>query len=188
MAKKTVKKAKDGSKEHTQAAQGRLKANPATNLLGFELESVSPGRAVLRMGVQTQHRQMQGVVHGGILAALADTAGAIAAFTTVPPGTAIATVELKINYLEAVVDGNVTAEARVLRAGRNFVVAECEIFDEEKALAAKAIMTFGAAGGHTLGEVASGGERQIPQRAIGQDQNTKATRAPFKIGPWRGSE
>jgi uncharacterized protein (TIGR00369 family) len=152
MARKTLQKVTKVSREHTEAARGRLRQNPATNLLGFELESVAHGHAVLRMGVRTQHRQMHGVVHGGILAALADTAGAIAAFTTVPEGTAIATVELKINYLEAVVEGNVTAEARVLRAGRNFVVAECEIFDEEGNLAAKAIMTFGAAGGHTLGD------------------------------------
>jgi uncharacterized protein (TIGR00369 family) len=57
---------------------------------------------------------------------------------------------LKINYLEPVPGGRVRAEARVLRAGRNFVVAECEIFDAKGKLVAKALLTFGAAGGIRL--------------------------------------
>jgi len=68
---------------------------------------------------------------GGILAALADTTAAIAAYTVVPKGVEIATLELKINYLEPVPGGRVKADARVLRKGRNFIVAECEDFSNE---------------------------------------------------------
>jgi uncharacterized protein (TIGR00369 family) len=151
MARKSLR-AKPTQRWKDLAAKARrtLKSNPATSLLGFKLESLALGRAVLRMDVESRHRQMQGVVHGGILAALADTASAIAAFTVVPPGTAIATVELKINYLEAVVGGRVKAAGRVLRAGRNFVITECELFDGHGALVAKALLTFGAASGHSL--------------------------------------
>jgi uncharacterized protein (TIGR00369 family) len=146
MARKAAKEAES----FITAARRTLKENPATGLLGFELESVEHGRAVLRLDAEAKHTQIHGVVHGGILAALADTASAIAAYTTVAPGTAIATVELKINYLEAVPGGRIKAEGRVLRSGRNFVVAECEIFDGQGALAAKALLTFGAASGHAL--------------------------------------
>jgi uncharacterized protein (TIGR00369 family) len=144
------RKAKKQARSYVKLAQRTLRENPATNLLGFEALSVTQGRAVLQMDVKARHRQLHGVVHGGILAALADTASAIAVYTTVPPRTAIATVELKINYLEAVQDGRVKAHARVLRAGRNFVVAECELLDGHGKLAAKALLTFGAAGGHSL--------------------------------------
>lgn len=119
-------------------------------MLGFELETASRGRAILRLDAKPRHKQLNHVVHGGILAALADTAAAIAAYTTVPKGVALATVELKINYLEAVPGGRIRAEARVLRTGRNFVVTECEIFDRVGHMAAKALLTFGAAGGHSL--------------------------------------
>jgi len=68
----------------------------------------------------------------------------------VPRGTEIATVELTINYLEPVPGGRIKADARVLRAGRNFVVSECEIWNEDKSLAAKALLTFGAAAGHSI--------------------------------------
>src|SRR5260370_36851981 len=117
---------------------------------GFGWESVWMGHAGLRMDAGARPKELNGVVHGGILAALADTAGGIAAYTTVPKGVALATIELKINYLEAVPGGRIRAEARVLRTGRNFVVTECEIFNRQGALAAKALLTFGAAGGHSL--------------------------------------
>jgi uncharacterized protein (TIGR00369 family) len=132
------------------ATRRHLKQSRAIAMLGFDLETASRGRAVLRMDARARHKQLNGVVHGGILAAMADTAGAIAAYTTVAKGTALATIELKINYLEAVPGGRILADARVLRTGRNFVVTECEIFDRKGKLAAKALLTFGAAGGHSL--------------------------------------
>jgi uncharacterized protein (TIGR00369 family) len=146
MARKLSREAK----RFANATRRHLKASRAIRFLGFDLEGASEGHAVLRMQAGPRHKQLNGVVHGGILAAMADTAAAIAAYTTVPKGTALATIELKINYLEAVPGGRIIADARVLRTGRNFVVAECEIFDGKGALAAKALLTFGAAGGHSL--------------------------------------
>jgi uncharacterized protein (TIGR00369 family) len=140
------------SKEAKRLAATRrhMKRSRAIAMLGFALEAVGEGRAVLRLNARADHKQLNNVVHGGILAAMADTASAIAAYTTVPAGVALATVELKINYLEGVAGGKVLAEARVLRSGRNFVVCECEIFDRKGTLSAKALLTFGAAGGHSL--------------------------------------
>jgi uncharacterized protein (TIGR00369 family) len=137
-------------KRVTELVRRRVKENRSTELLGFDVESVQAGRAIFRMDVRPRHKQIHGVVHGGILAALADTTAAIAAYTAVPNGTEIATVELSINYLEPVPGGRIKADARVLRAGRNFVVTECEIFTEDGKLAAKALLTFGAAAGHTI--------------------------------------
>jgi uncharacterized protein (TIGR00369 family) len=146
MAKKLSKEAK----RLTDAARRRLTNNPAIEMLGFEADVVERGRAVLSMNTQPRHKQIQEVVHGGILAALADTAAAIAAYTTIPAGAELATVELKINYLEPVPGGRIRAHAWVLRAGRNFVVTECEIVNPRGSLAAKALLTFGAAGGHSI--------------------------------------
>ena len=134
----------------TELVRQRMKESKATELLGFDVESVHNGRAIFRLDVRPTHKQIHGVVHGGILAALADTAAAIAAYTAVPRGIELATLELKINYLEPVPGGTVKAEARVLRAGRNFIVTECDIFNETGSLAAKAHMTFSAAAGHLL--------------------------------------
>ncbi|HEY4979621.1 MAG TPA: PaaI family thioesterase [Candidatus Acidoferrum sp.] len=137
-------------KHITELVRQRMKESQSSELLGFDVESVHDGRAVFRLDVRPRHKQIHGVVHGGILAALADTTGAIAAYTAVPRGVELATLELKINYLEPVPGGRVKAEAKVLRAGRNFIVVECEIFNESGSLAAKASMTFSAAAGHIL--------------------------------------
>jgi len=128
----------------TAAVRKRMKNSLAVHDLGFQVERVEHGRAIFRMRVTHRHRQIHGVVHGGILATLADTVAAIAAFTTAPRGTEIATIEMKINFLEAVHGGVVRAEGRVLRTGRNFVVAECEIHNEDGSMVAKALLTFGA--------------------------------------------
>jgi uncharacterized protein (TIGR00369 family) len=139
-----------GSAEMAAVARRALRHSHATRFLGFSLEAIDKGWAVLRLKAGTHHKQLHGVVHGGILAALADTVRAMAAYTVVTKGTAIATIEMKINYLEPVPVGRVRAEARVLRAGRNFVVTECDVFSPAGELAAKALITYGAASGHSL--------------------------------------
>ncbi|HXN23629.1 MAG TPA: PaaI family thioesterase [Candidatus Dormibacteraeota bacterium] len=120
----------------------RLRNANTTKLFGFELRVAGGGRATIGMRVRSHHIQLHNVVHGGILCALADTTGAIAAYTTLPQGTHLATIELKINFLEPVAGGMVVARARVLRRGRNFIVSDCDIFTPGKVLAAKALMTF----------------------------------------------
>ena len=130
------------SRKMTEAVRARIQSSQATKSLGFHVVSVAPGFAVFEMKVGPRHLQVHGVVHGGILATLADTVAAIAAYSTVPRGSEIATIEMKINFLEAVSEGVLRAEGRVLRTGRNFVVTECEI-RQSGLLIAKALLTFG---------------------------------------------
>ena len=147
-----AKKMSEKEKRVVAQVRERMKRGGAMQLLGFDVERVELGRATFLLDVLPKHKQLHGVVHGGILAALADTTAAIAAYSSVPKGTAIATVEMKINFLEPVQDGRIRAIARVLRAGRNFVVTECEILSSNGTLAAKALLTFGAAAKHSLSD------------------------------------
>jgi uncharacterized protein (TIGR00369 family) len=136
-------------------ARSRVRLSKFSALMGFEVAKLWNGGAVLTVTTEDRHRQIHNVMHGGVIAALADTAAAIAAYTVVPRGTEVVTIELKINYLLPVSGGTLTAEGRVLRAGRNFIVVECDVTREDGSLAAKALMTFGAAPGHTLRPKAS---------------------------------
>ncbi len=120
----------------------RLRESNSGRLFGFQLEVAEPGRAVVLLRVRSKHRQVHGVVHGGILAALADTAAGVACYMLLPRGTHLATIEMKINYLEPVEKGTVLAEARVLRKGRTTAVAECDVRDTAGLLVAKALLTF----------------------------------------------
>ncbi len=150
MTKKNQGRGRSLGKEVVAYAQSRMKLSRFNMLVGFEVEQLWKGGSVLSMSVQDHHRQIHGVVHGGVTAALADTAAAFAAYTVVPRGTELVTIELKINYLLPIPEGKVRAEGKVLRAGRNFIVVECDVRNHSGETAAKALMTFGASPGHAL--------------------------------------
>jgi uncharacterized protein (TIGR00369 family) len=120
----------------------RLRENQTTRHFGFALVVAERGKVVLRMRVGKKHLQVHGVVHGGVLAALADTAGGLATYMAVPRRTRVATIEMKINYLEAVEGGSVAAEAIVVRIGRHVAVVDCDITNDARRLVGKALMTF----------------------------------------------
>src|ERR1700722_19185574 len=120
----------------------RLQQNSTSRQMGFTLAKATRGRVRLQMKVDARHLQVHGVVHGGVLAALADTAGGLASYMACPLGTRVATVEMKINYLEGVERGTVTADAEVVRIGRHLAVVDCDVTDDSRRLVAKALMTF----------------------------------------------
>jgi uncharacterized protein (TIGR00369 family) len=129
---------------HLAAAElkRRLRTTNTAKQFGFVLAEAEPGRVVLRMRVDSRHMQVHGVVHGGVLAALADSAGGLASYMACPRGTRVATIEMKINYLESVEGGIVEAEARVIRRGRHIAVVDCDVRDDHRRLVGKALMTF----------------------------------------------
>ena len=120
----------------------RIRTSNTAKQLGFVIEKAERGKVTLRMPVKALHKQDYGVVHGGVLAALADTAGGLATYMACPRGTRVATVEMKINFLEAVEAGTVVAEAEVVRRGRHIAVVDCDVRDDRGRLVAKALMTF----------------------------------------------
>lgn len=129
--------------EHLAAEElrARLEQSNTAKQFGFTLDTAERGHVILRMSVDKRHKQVHGVVHGGVLAALADTAGGLATYMACPRGTRVATVEMKINYLEAVEEGIVSADARVVRLGAHIAVVDCDVHDDRR-LVGKALMTY----------------------------------------------
>jgi 1,4-dihydroxy-2-naphthoyl-CoA hydrolase len=70
-----------------------------------------------------------GVLHGGVLMALADSAGGVCAFLNLPPGAHTATIESKTNFFGAVKEGTVRARSRPLHRGRTTIVIETDLYD-----------------------------------------------------------
>lgn len=122
--------------------RARLSETNTAKQFGFVLAEADRGKVQMSMKVDDRHLQVHGVVHGGVLAALADTAGGLATYMACPRGTRVATIEMKINYLEAVEGGTVTADAEVVRLGRHISVVDCDLRDETRRLVGKALMTF----------------------------------------------
>ena len=86
-------------------------------MLGFVLKVIEPGRAVFEMEADERHHNPMGTLHGGVYCDLADAAMGYAYAATLGEGETFTTVELKINFLRAVRQGRLTAEARVVKAG-----------------------------------------------------------------------
>src|SRR6185503_7639299 len=95
-----------------------IQAVPYAQLLGIELEKVTPGEATLTLAIRPELTQNHGVVHGGAIASLLDTATAFAILTLLEPEEQVTTVDLSISYLRPAVKGTLRATARVLRQGR----------------------------------------------------------------------
>jgi len=72
-----------------------------------------------------------GVLHGGVLMALADSAGAVCAFLNLPPGGRTVTIESKTNFFGTVREGELRARARPLHRGRTTVVIETDLYDSD---------------------------------------------------------
>jgi uncharacterized protein (TIGR00369 family) len=115
---------------------------PYAHLLGIELDDIGKGAATLGLDVRKELTQNHGVVHGGAIASLIDTAMAFAIITLLAPREKVTTVDLTISYLRPLTKGRITAAARVLRAGRRLFVVSAEVLDAEGKLASTALSTY----------------------------------------------
>ena len=116
--------------------------NPSfPGLLGYRAVEVREGYARFEVENRQQLANIAGIMHGGASFGLADTAVAAALVAIYGPGHALLTVEMKINYLEPILPGLVTADAYVLRSSRRSAYAEVDIWAGGK-LAARATTTY----------------------------------------------
>lgn len=115
---------------------------PFAKLLGIELDDIGSGTATLGLTIRKQLMQNHGVVHGGAIASLIDTATAFAIIPLLAPRERVTTVDLTVSYLRPLTGGRVTAVAKVLRAGRRLFVVSAEVFDKDGKLATTALSTY----------------------------------------------
>lgn len=134
------------SSELTEAQRQRveraLDAVPFAKLLGIHLESVVGGHAVLSLRVRDEHKQNHGVVHGGAIASLIDSAMAFAIIPLLAENERTTTVDLTIHYLRPLTEGVAKSTARVVRAGRRVIVVSAEVLDHNERLVATAVSTY----------------------------------------------
>lgn len=95
---------------------------------GWELtiESVAPGKATLRVGYSEKVRNTKGNVHGGVQAAVADSACALALSTVFDGAMPFSTSDMHIRFLEPA-SGPMFAEAEILRLSARSSVLECKL-------------------------------------------------------------
>lgn len=102
------------------------------NLIGGELIEAAPGRCAVAVELKPELTQQRGFLHGGVTAALADTAAGFAAYSLMPAGSSPLTVEFKINLMAPAVGERFLATGQVVRSGRTLTIVEVDVAAETK--------------------------------------------------------
>lgn len=135
---------------YLQALRDGVRDAPFPNLIGMAIAALDFDSCRIELSLGERHMQPFGIVHGGVLATLIDTATFWAGFLRLPEDAGLVNVDLKLNYLKAVTGGHLRAEGRCLRAGRQISYAEASVFDEVGGLVAHGTSTLMALPGKGL--------------------------------------
>jgi uncharacterized protein (TIGR00369 family) len=111
-----------------------FEAQPAMRTLGVSLARLEPGEVELAMDYSPAFTQQHGFVHAGIITAALDNACGIAAFTLMPKGAGILTVEFKTNLLAPAKGERFLFRAAVVKPGRTLTVCEARAFAEHQGI------------------------------------------------------
>ncbi len=123
--------------------RGELPWPPIGRLMDFGPTEVGEGRAVFEVEPSEKHYNPIGVVHGGLLATVLDSAMACAVHSTLPAGTGYTTVELHVNLVRAVGadSGRLRAEGDVVHRGSRVATAQGRVVDAKGRLYAHGTTT-----------------------------------------------
>jgi uncharacterized protein (TIGR00369 family) len=98
--------------------------------LGARIVRVAPGEVDLGLPFRADLTQQHGFLHGGVITAVLDSACGYAALSLMPAGTAVLTVELKVNLVSPARGERFLARGRVVRPGRTLMVCAGEVVVE----------------------------------------------------------
>lgn len=107
----------------------RVAKVPFPSLIGFRLEAARKDYVKMAVDFRPELTQPAGIMHGGVHAALVDTAVAQAIVTTIKPGFQMVTIHLDTKYFKPLSKGTLFAEGRVVRKGKRVVHGEVRLTD-----------------------------------------------------------
>lgn len=110
---------------------------PFAQHLGLIVDEASPDQVIARLDWAPQLCTTGGIMHGGVLMSLADTAGALVAFRGLPEGATTATITSTSHMFRPVTSGTVRAVAKPLHRGRTTVTAATSLYDSGQRLVAQ---------------------------------------------------
>jgi uncharacterized protein (TIGR00369 family) len=100
-------------------------------LAALDLDCPAAGVRLLQIYDRKFTNGTDGVMHGGALMSLADSAGAVCAFLNLPQGATTSTIESKTNFFRALRSGRALAVSTPLHAGRTTIVVQTDLRDED---------------------------------------------------------
>ena len=97
-------------------------------LIGAELNAVEPGIVEIALPYRSDLAQQHGYLHAGIVTTIADSAAGYAAYSLMPAGAEVLSVEFKVNLLRPARGVSFLARAEVIKPGRTLTVARADVF------------------------------------------------------------
>lgn len=125
-----------------ETLKATVKNSPYPTHMRMTLEHVETDLAEVVIQLDECHLQPYGIVHGGVVATIIDTATFWAAFLRLPETDGLVNVDLKLNYLKSIVDGKLIARGTCLRPGRSISYSEASVYDESENLIAHGTSTL----------------------------------------------
>lgn len=122
--------------------EGWIDSSPFETLLGLSIEMADQGKAHLTLPFTLKLSNGGGVMHGGAVTTLADTAVAMAIKSLLPPGTVFATTDLTVEFIAPVLAGDVHAHARVEADGKRTFYGKCDLLGDNDVLYARMSTVF----------------------------------------------
>ncbi len=117
--------------EYSRKINEIVNTSPYPSHMSMRLKKLEFDRATVALEIKNCHLQPYGIVHGGVLATLIDTATFWAVFMRIPEEDGLVNIDLKLNYLQAVDKGNLIAKGYAIRSGRSISYAEAKVFDQD---------------------------------------------------------
>ena len=127
---------------YVEALKNVVKESPYPSHMRMVLDHIEIDRAEVVIELAECHLQPYGIVHGGVVATSIDTATFWAAFLGLPEEVGLVNVDLKLNYLKAIIDGKLIARGTCLRSGRSISYSEASVYDENENLIAHGTSTL----------------------------------------------
>jgi 1,4-dihydroxy-2-naphthoyl-CoA hydrolase len=125
-----------------QLTASAAEAAPYTGFLGMEIVAASPDEVRSRLAWDAAKCTTGGMLHGGALMGLADSAGGLLAFLNLPPeARGTATIESKTNFFAPLREGHVHGVSRALHKGKRTIVVDTELRDDDGKLLARVTQT-----------------------------------------------
>jgi uncharacterized protein (TIGR00369 family) len=114
--------------EHVERLMSTINTSPYFQLLNMRVMEMGVAYSVVEINLARQHLQPFGIVHGGALASLIESATSWAVFYEIEDeGAGVTTVDLKLNYLAPATAGRVIAKGRRIKLGRTLGYAEATV-------------------------------------------------------------
>ena len=132
--------AMSGYEQLMAMGDGRLPAPPIAETLGMINFDGEPGAISVELDPEMRHYNPLGVVHGGVISTLLDTAAGCSVHSTLQPGEGYTSLDLTVKFLRPVTtdSGRLRAVGEVIQRGRRTSLAQAQLFDGSGKLVAHA--------------------------------------------------